>query len=78
MKIRSVIPLGFMVLLLCMNAVAEDKGSIQVPGVGSVVIPADTITIAVRAQSSINKLLKRQLRTTTCSIRQRMHSWQLA
>ena len=54
MKIRSVIPLGLMVLLLCMNAVAEDIGSIQVPGVGSVVIPADTITIAVRAQSSIN------------------------
>jgi uncharacterized protein YggE len=43
-----------MVLLLCMNAVAEEKGSIQVPGVGSVVIPADTITIAVRVQSSIN------------------------
>lgn len=54
MKFGSVIPLGLMVLLLCMNAVAEDKGSIQVPGVGSVVIPADTITIAVRAQSSIN------------------------
>ena len=54
MKIRSVIPLGLMVLLLCMNAVAEDKGSIQVPGVGSIVIPTDTITIAVRAQSSIN------------------------
>jgi uncharacterized protein YggE len=54
MKIRSKLPLGLMVLFLCMNAVADDKGSIQVPGVGSVVIPADTITIAVRAQSSIN------------------------
>ena len=43
-----------MVLLLCMNAVAEEKGSIQVPGVGSIVMPADTITISVRAQSSIN------------------------
>ena len=54
MKIRSVISLGIMVLLLCMSAVAEDKGSIQVQGVGSIVMPADTITIAVRAQSSIN------------------------
>jgi uncharacterized protein YggE len=54
MRIRSVLLIGLMVLLLCMNAVAEDKGTIQVPGIGSVVIPADTITIAVRAQSNIN------------------------
>lgn len=54
MRIRSVLLLGIIVLLLCMNAIADDNGSIQVIGTASVVIPADTVTIAVRAQSSNN------------------------
>ncbi|MGA9099223.1 MAG: hypothetical protein WB392_09860 [Methanotrichaceae archaeon] len=37
-----------------MNAVADDNGSIQVVGMGSVVIPADTVTIAIKAQSNNN------------------------
>jgi uncharacterized protein YggE len=52
MKIRSVLLMGIIVLLFCMDALAEDKGLIQVIGMGSVVIPADTVTITVRAQSN--------------------------
>lgn len=54
MRIGSVLLLGIIVLLLCMNATANNNGSIQVIGMASVVIPADTVTIAVRAQSSDN------------------------
>jgi uncharacterized protein YggE len=54
MRIRSVILLGIIVLLLCTNALAYDNGSIQVFGMGSVVVPADIVNIAVRAQSNGN------------------------
>jgi uncharacterized protein YggE len=54
MRIRSVILLGIIVMLLCTNALAYDKGSIQVFGMGSVVVPADMVNIVVRAQSNGN------------------------
>ena len=44
-----------------MNAVAQDTGSIQVTGMGSVVIPADTIRITVRAQSSNNNATQAEI-----------------
>jgi uncharacterized protein YggE len=37
-----------------MNAVADDKDAIRVTGMGSSVIPADTVTINVKVQSSNN------------------------
>ena len=58
MKNRSVLLLGMIALLLCMTAAADDKGSIQVIGVGSVVIPADTVTITVSAKSSDDNTTK--------------------
>ena len=54
MRLRPVFLLGIIFRLICMNAVADDNGSIQVVGMGSVVIPADTVTIAIKAQSNNN------------------------
>lgn len=54
MRIRSIFLLGVIILLLCINAVADGKDSIRVTGLGSVVIPADTVTITVKVQSSNN------------------------